>query len=69
MNDFTLKALEISKSRVDPYIKEAREKGYRDLDYGVPKDAYNQVFGGIKTTPEEASTKNGEISFDDWLNQ
>lgn len=52
--DFVQTALKNYKGIIDPYIDEANRLGYRDVSYGLPKQSYQNVFGGIiDTKPKE----------------
>ena len=58
---FGQSVLEASKTYIDPYLMEAQEKGYRMLDIGMPQQAYDNIFGNIKTK-EDTSKRNEEIT-------
>lgn len=53
--------LEASKTQIDPYLAEARNKGYRMLDIGLPQDSYERVFGGVKTQSDIKGEKNKKL--------
>lgn len=69
IDDFTTKALEGAKTFIDPFIKTAAERGIHPVDYGIPREAYEQVFAGTSAAPPETKLESGEISADDFLKQ
>jgi hypothetical protein len=70
INNFTMKALESSLAKIDPYVRDAKERGYRSLDYGVPDEAYMQVFGGVKAPGKPAAGgSKSTMSADEFLAQ
>lgn len=57
MTDFSNKALASAKTQIEPYVKDAKSRGYRPLDYGLPQEAYNSVFGNITTSETQQTIK------------
>jgi hypothetical protein len=41
-----------AKTYIDPFVNDGMQKGYRLLDMGLPQQAYDGVFGGVKTQEE-----------------
>ena len=56
-NDFVMQALQSNKTRIDPFLQDARERGFRMLDIGLPQEAYNRIFSGVKTEQEAPTGK------------
>lgn len=69
MNDFTRTVLEHSKSKIDPFIQDAQERGFRPLDYGVPQEAYQKVFGAVKGSDKKPGMSKSTMTADEFLQQ
>lgn len=52
--------LEAARTYIDPYLREAEERGYRQIDIGLPREAYDRVFGKTKTS-EDKFQRNKQI--------
>lgn len=61
MADFSRQTLESTKTFIDPYLQEAQERGYRMIDIGLPRQAYDDVFGGVKTKDDKSGAMRGRV--------
>lgn len=55
---FREQTLRAAKVFVDPYVTDARERGMRGLDYGLPEESYKMLFGGIRDEPAKTPAIN-----------
>lgn len=57
---FGQSVLEASKTYIDPYLQESKERGYRMIDIGLPQASYDAIFKNVKTS-EDTNKRNKEI--------
>ncbi len=57
---FGQSVLEASKTYIDPYLEESQTRGYRMIDIGLPRNAYDNIFANVKTS-EDKNKRNSEI--------
>ena len=58
---FGQSVLEATKTQIDPFLSEAVSRGYRNIDIGLPQDAYDRVFKGINTQKDTSAAKNKKL--------
>lgn len=54
---FFAETLQMAKTRIDPYMAEASQRGYRMIDVGLPQESYDKIFAGVKTDADKSSEK------------
>jgi hypothetical protein len=58
---FQKSVLEAAKTQIDPFLTEAKGKGYRMIDIGLPQDSYDRVFNGVKSSGDVKGEKQKRI--------